>query len=148
MQRTPRTVPAGCLWLAVLLVHGCQPAGTTVPTPSSLTNAQLKSFNLAYWNFNCSTGRSPANIEEFAPFLVGTVFPESHRKMEEECLRLLRAGQYVVIWNQPGVLNAKDGTDIVTAYESRTVEKGGFVIFADGRVQWMTPVEFEQVTRK
>jgi hypothetical protein len=113
-----------------------------------MTNAHLKTLHFAYRIFCSAYKRAPTNIDEFTPYLVSTVYPDSGRKLEEECLRQVKAGKYVVVWNQPGVLDAKEGTDILIAYEARVAEGGGFAVFADGRVQWMTTGELERATRR
>ncbi len=152
MLRGFSLLATGSFWAAVLISLGCQrsPSGEGAggATPSPLVNSRLKNLNVAYYNFCAVNGRSPGGIDELAPYLVSTTFPESHREMEEECLRDLKEGKYSVIWNQQGVLEAKAGTDILTAYESRVAEGGGFVVFADGRVQYMTPGELEQATAR
>jgi hypothetical protein len=130
--------------ITILLFVGCQRSST----PPPLTKIHLLNLNLAYSNFCATNGRSPSNLDELAPFVVTTVFPESHRKREEETLRELREGNYVVVWKQQGALEAKQGTDIVTGYEKRTPETGGFVVFADGRVERMSAEELERRTRR
>lgn len=137
------------LWLVLLLLLGCRRSqeGTESKTPSPSTNAKLMDINLAYCNYCAVYGRAPANVEELAPFLVSTVFPESHRKMEEEWLQQLKQGEIVVIWKQKDVSREKEGTALVTAYEKGTPVQGGFVVYADGRVEWRTPAELEQILK-
>jgi len=150
------------LWLVVLLLPGCRPSqegtgntptsrssqeSTESKTLSPSTNAKLKNINLAYCNYCTSYGRAPVNVEELAPFVISTVFPESHRRMEEEWLRQLKQGETVVIWNQKDVSGEKEGTALVTAYEKRTPVQGGFVVYADGRVEWRTPAELERILK-
>ena len=119
-------------------------ASANGPTPTQATAAQLKSINRGYVIFCGMADRAPANLEEYAPYLVCTVIPQEVRDREEECLRQLRAGHYEMVWNQHGVLDAKQRSRIVTAYERRTVAVGGFVVFADERVRWMNPEELHQ----
>jgi len=142
-MRTASVAVTGFLCLSILLCSGCRDSST----PPPLTKIHLLNINLAYSNFCDTNGRPPSNFDELEPFVVGTVFPESRRKREEETLRELRDGKYVVIWNQKGAFGARQGTEVLVAYEQQTPERGGFVVFADGRVQRMSPEELERATQ-
>jgi hypothetical protein len=111
-------------------------------TPPPLTQFQLKTLALAYGNCCAVYGRSPADVEELAPILVATRFPESAREQEEECLKALRQGKYAVMWNHYDVFKVEDESTVVTAFESQTPKDGGFVVFADGHIERLDPVEF------
>ena len=133
---------AAFFWMTTLLFLGCQHSST----PPPLTKMHLLNLNLAYTNFCDTHGRAPRNLDDLAPFVVGTVFPESHRKREEETLQELREGNFVVVWNRLGAMEAKQGTSVITGYEKRVPESGGFVVYADGRVEWMSAEELKRVT--
>ena len=133
MLLRPKARTMGFLCLSILLCIGCQ--GTSTPPP--LTKIHLLNISLAYANFCDTNGRPPSNLDELAPFVVAT-----------ETLHELREGKFVVIWNQKGAFGARQGTDVLVAYEQQTPERGGFVVFADGRVQRMSPVELERGTRR
>ena len=173
MSRGERLLLGSCLLLATVVCGGCNRGHDVAeqdimvssdqgktwepstkaprkegPKPDALTRSQLMSLDLGYSNFCAAYGRAPANVEEFAPLLVATTFPASTRQQEEECLRLLKEGQYAVSWNGEDTLKAADNSYIVTAYETRTAKEGGFVIFADMRVEWMTPEEFAKAIAK
>jgi hypothetical protein len=79
---------------------------------------------------------------------LGIVDPESRVSWDAETLRALKKGKYVVVWDQQGALKARTGTDIITAYEQQAAESGGFVLFADGRVEWMSAEELERNMRR
>lgn len=158
------------LWLIVLVLPGCrrsqEGAESTRPSPSSQESTEskspsaniivtlkgsniLKRINIAYCNYCTAYGKAPANVEKLRPYLVCTDFPASERKWEEEILQLLKQGEIVVIWNQKAVSDKmKKGTGVVTAYEKRTPIQGGFVGYSDGRVEWSTPAELEQILKK
>jgi uncharacterized protein (TIGR03067 family) len=150
MRRKVAPLVSTLLALVFIPLPGCQQSqqGSQKPSPSPTTKAKLIGINFAYHNFCAVFRKSPGKIEELAPYVVGTTFPESFRKMEEEWLAELKKGEIVVIWSQQGAVDAKKGTDIVTAYERRTPIEGGFVVFADGRVEWMTPAEFERTPKR
>jgi hypothetical protein len=152
MSRRFSTLLAALLSLAVSLVLGCQPSsnqqGTASEIPSALLKAKLYGISLGYHEFSLVNKRPPDNIDELAPFLVGTIYPPSAQEREQECLREIKEGKYVVIWNQQGAGEAKKGTDILLAYEQRTLERGGFVVFADGRVEWMSSQDLERATHR
>lgn len=147
MRSGQSVLTASFFCLVTLFCLGCQKQEGPGATPSTLTELNLLTIRLAYTNFCISQQTSPSNLEELAPFLVSTVFPESHRKMEEECLRQIQEGKYIVIWNQQGVADSKKGTDILVAYEQRAAEKGGFGVYADRRVEWLSREEVERASR-
>jgi hypothetical protein len=150
MSRRLGIVLGGCVGLGILLFLGYYWAthrdGERDKNPPLLTERDLHIINTGYLNFYIVYQRPPTDLDEFAPFVVATTIPESWRKHEEECLRHLKEGKYVVVWKPRGPVKSNEST-VVTAYERRTAEEGGYVIFADARVQWMSPAELEQATR-
>jgi hypothetical protein len=140
----------GFFWLTVSLFLGCQGSSDQESSrdaiPSPVTKAELSIINIGYHEFCADKGKPPRNLDDLAPYIALTEFPQSRRKMEEECLRQLKEGKYLVLWNRQGVWEAKEGTDIITACEQRTGESGGFVVFADGRVKWLSREEYQKAT--
>jgi hypothetical protein len=133
---------AALFWITVLLFAGCQRSAT----PPRLTKIHLQAINLTYLSFCDVNGKPPSNLDELAPFIMQV--PEEHPIWDEEILRALREGKYVVIWNQKGALEVRQGTDVITAYEQDAPERGGFVVFADGQVHWMSAEELERATQR
>lgn len=136
------------LWLVVFLFLGCRRSPESSEAPSPATQANLSNINIAYCMFCDVNDRGPANVDEFFPYVDPTGVLESERKRAEERLRLLKQGDIDLVWNQKGVSDAKEGTELVTAYEKRTAVQGGFVVFADGRVEWKAPAELEGILKR
>ena len=123
---------------AMLVFSGCQGADSLTPT----VNTQLKRINLAYVLYSDSYAGTPArNLDELITWWEqGTVHPESEARAAEETRQRLRAGDYVLVCSQKAKFSEGEGTKIITAYRKPS-ERGTFVVFADGRVEWMTTAE-------
>lgn len=128
---------------ALLIISGCRDSST----PPRLVNAQMKSINLAYHMHCIVADRAPANLEELLTGF-GESWPESHNRADNETKRLLKEGEYLVIWNEQRAVKADSNNDCVIAYQKQVPERGGFVVRANGVVVHMTPEEFRQATSK
>jgi hypothetical protein len=148
-----RNRPVQIVVLAIL-VSGCQGSPSDEPAakgtkPPALTSYQLKNIGLAYTNYgHVHRGKSPAKAEDLRPYLGGNVWPEESRKSEEECYQALIEGKYGVVWGLRDFDKVPKGTDIVHVYEMQALKTGGFVLFADFRIEWIAAADLEKAIKR
>jgi hypothetical protein len=139
--------------LLALSTIGSQGCGfSPEPTkPAMGVFSDLFRIGSAYGTF-CSKGKAPANLEELLPFFTKG-HPEHDRDAIDESVRLVKAGEYVIIWNEQRAVRPQlepplaIDQQIIIAYQRTVPERGGFVAVADGRVLHMSAAEFAHVAR-
>jgi hypothetical protein len=111
----------------------------------ALTKLQLKAIGLAYASFGDANRRkAPSKIEDLHPYLHGNTWPPEAGKLNRECYQGINEGKYIVIWGVKDFHGAKEGSNLLIAYESEARQTSGLAIFADSRVERLSAEQLEK----
>lgn len=102
----------------------------------------LAKVGQAYIDMNREAGGSPRNSDALAAWMAGSADPVTR----EEARDCVLEGEVVVNWNgdfsDPG--KPKSAGDLVLAFEAAAPARGGYVVMADGRVEYMPLKTFQE----
>ena len=116
-------------------------ANVTYPVPiHGDTDHDFRVIYLAYSIHVFREGRPPGKLDELAMFYQWNLD-------ELGTAEKVKAGEYVVVWNEARVDDDMSAEDVVLVYEKDAPNQGGIVGFADGSVRRLTADQFQAALR-
>lgn len=102
--------------------------------------SDLARFVSLYEDFLSVHTRAPRNFAEFVDH------SKLRRHPPKRLFQMIREKRFVVIWD-PVVTQDTPIAEYVQCYEVETVKSGGYVIFGDGAVEYVSASEFKKLPK-
>jgi hypothetical protein len=96
----------------------------------------LMQIGLAYHGFYDGNKRPPASVAELR-----------QQPLSVDAVRKLEDGSIVFLYGVAPLEMSEGSTNTVLAYEKDVPTSGGYVVFGDGHVDWVTPERFKTLAQ-
>jgi hypothetical protein len=112
-----------------------------------VTKNQLKRIALAYWSFgDAYKDKAPTKLQDLHPFMHAQAWPPDDG--DQKAYGAVQNGRYTVVWGVKDFHKAKEGSKLLLVYETEAKKTTGFAIFADHRIERLTPEQLEKAIRE
>ena len=108
-----------------------------------LAESGFRLLGIHYHNYHFEHGRGPRSLSDLESFVAHEESGTLVRPEDEYVFDMIREGRFVVVWE--AVFDGEPLGERILGYEARATERGGFVLLADGFVDYCTPSQLSAI---